>query len=410
MDPSPSSNLNLAHGIRPDLTPRHFSAEGPSKTSSEPIKGTSFESATKEKPQASSSPSLVLPPCPRMEYSRKYEDWYTIHGFESFNICPSCLDKIVLHTHLGKFFKLSPSRQSSVRTKCEFSSPWVRLAWLLTLKHNRQDLNLIQSLTEIADKEPDCPGASEAVGIMYGIQNDQGAFIPSFAICPLDKKNLETLFPSLIGAFTRFPSSVKVDRICTLRIDSKRFPKYLDVIVDIDDKAHSSASRGGTRKPDLQLLIDLAGSFAYKQECQRDHILLDQTWYFPPCMPELTVCEECFDEVIYPNIKRGSSVAERFNKVLQPLVPDMGGKSTCQLYSPRMRRVWEKSIRNDDWDYLKRKARARMEVENDLRAQQKDIQKMIQRGGGIYASAGGVDRERLKKELDRIALEWREWE
>jgi len=345
-----------------------------------------------------------------MEYSRKHDDWYTIHGFESFNICPSCLEKIVLHTHLGKFFKRSPPRQSSVRTRCDFGSPWVRLAWLLTLKHKRQDLDLVQGLTEIATSEPVCPGASEAVGIMYGIQNDQGAFIPSFAICPLDKRNLETLFPSLIGAFTRFPSSVKVDRICTLRMNSKRFPKYLDVLVDIDDKARSNASHGGKRTPDLKPLIDLASSFAYKQECQRDHILLDQTWYFPPAMPEMTVCEECFDEMIYPAIKRGSPVADHFNKVLQPLVPAMAGKSSCQLYSPRMKRVWERSIKNEDWEYLKRKVKERKEVEDDLRAQQKEIQKMLQRGGGIYAGAGGVDRERLKRELDRIELEWTEWE
>ena len=346
-----------------------------------------------------------------MEYSRKHDDWYTIHGLESINICPSCLEKIVLPTHLGKFFKRSPPRQSSVSARCEFGSPWVRLAWLLTRKHKRQDLGLIQGLAEIAANEPDCPGASEAVGIMYGIQNDQGAFIPSFAVCPLDKRNLETLFPSLIGAFTRFPASVKVDRICTLRMNSKRFPKYLDVIVDIDDKARSGASRGGaTRKPDLQPLIDLTGSFAYKQECQRDHILLDQTWHFPPSMPELTVCEECFDEIIYPAVKRGSPVAERFNMSLQPLPSAMGGKSTCQLYSPRMRRVWERSVKNEDWEYLKRKVRERREVEDDLRSQQKDIQKMLQRGGGIYAAPGGVDRERLKKKLDSIALVWADWE
>jgi len=316
----------------------------------------------------------------------------------------------VLPTHLGKFFKRSAPRQSSVRTRCDFGSPWVRLAWLLTLKHNRQDLDLIYDLTEIAASEPDCPGATEAVGIMYGIQNDQGAFIPSLAFCPLDKKNVETLFPSFIGAFTRFPSSVKVDRICTLRMNSKRFPKYLDILVNIDDKARSSGSRGATRKPDLQPLIDLADRFAYKQECQRDRILLDQTWYFPPSLPELIVCEECFDEVIYPAIKRGSPVAERFNKTLQPPVPAMADKSSCQLYSPRMRRVWEKSVKNEDWEYLKRRVRERREVESDLRARQKEIQRMLQKGGGIYAGAGRVDRERLKKELDSIESEWAEWE
>lgn len=399
--PKPSS--------RPDLPSRHSLAEGLPKAKAEPaVKGMSFETAPKKEPSSSSSspPLPVLPPCPRKDYSRRYDDWFTIQGFEAFDVCPSCLEDIVLPTSFHKHFKRTPSRSSSVRTKCDFSSPWIRLAWLLTIKRRRQDLDLLYGISKAAATEPECPGNTEAVGIMYGIPLENGAFLPSFALCPADRKNLETLFPSLVGCFTRFPSSIKIDKICALHSNSKRFPTYLDVLVDIDEKAHST----GKTKADVTPLIELAKSFAYKQECQRDKILTDQTWHFPPSLPELTVCEECFDELIYPHTKKGPSIADKFNRTLQPLHPSLSDKSTCQLYSARMRRVWERSVEKGDWEYLKRKGRERRQVESELRAQQVEIMKMLNRGGGVYAGAGGVDRERLKKELDRIELEWSEWE
>lgn len=394
---------------RPELPSRHSLAEGLPKAKAEPvIKGVSFEPTPKKESLSSSSSSQlpVLPPCPRKDYSRKYDDWYTVQGFEAFHVCPSCLEDIVLPTSFHKYFKRSPSRPSSVRTKCDFGSPWIRLAWLLTTKRRRQDLDLLYGISKAAATEPECPGATEATGTMYGIPLENGAFLPSFALCPTDKKNVETLFPSLVGCFTRFPSSVKVDKICALRTSSKRFATYLDVLVDVDEKAQGSAKA----KADLAPLVELAKGFAYKQECQRDRILVDQTWHFPPGLPELTVCEECFDELVYPHIKKGPSIADKFNRTLQPLHPTLSDKSTCQLYSARMRRVWERSVEKGDWEYLKRKVRERRQVENELREQQVEIMKMLNRGGGVYAGAGGVDRERLKKELDRIELEWSEWE
>lgn len=404
--PKPSS--------RPELPSRHSLAEGLPKAKAEPAvkgvssvnKGVAFDPTPKKESSSSDLPLPVLPPCPRQDYSRKYDDWYTIQGFEAFDVCPSCLDDIVLPTPFRKLFKRTPSRPSATKTKCDFGSPWIRLAWLLTIKRGRQDLEMLYGISTVAATEAPCPGAAESVGPMYGIPLENGAFLPSFALCPADKKNLETLFPSLTGAFTRFPSSIKIDKVCALRSGSKRFPKYLDVLVDIDEKAAIT----GKPKADLTPLIDLAKSYAYKQECQRDRILVDQTWHFPPSLPELTVCEECFDDLIYPHMKKGPSIADKFNRTLQPLAPGLSDKSTCQLYSLRMRRVWERSVEKGDWEYLKRKVRERREVEAELRAQQQEIMKMLNRGGGVYAGVGGVDRERLKRELDRIEMEWGEWE
>jgi hypothetical protein len=376
---------------------------------------TSYQSTVPSQTTTTSTITVVptiLPPCPRKEYSSKYDDWYTLDGASSFVVCPHCLDEIVRPTAFRGYFKRALSRPATVRTRCDFGSPWTRLAWLLTLKRQRQDLDLIYALAAIANIEPKCPGAREAVGTWYGLRDQSGQFISKFAICSFDLKSLETLFPSLLGAFTRLPESgnLRNARICSLRTESRRWKMYLDLIVAIDDKARASSRVSAL--PDLKPLYDLLDSHAYKSECQRDRIVLDQTWHFMPTLPDLTICEECYDQTVWPVIKSGSDLAERFNRVLMPVPPtatrQFEGGASCQLYSPRMRRVWERAVRYGDdegFRYLIRKVRERKDVHQDLLLQQVNINKrLLDRGNS------GVDKEWLRRELDRIEEEWSEWE
>jgi len=369
------------------------------------MKGVPFDAVPKKEHSPSTPDLPVLPPCPRKGSSRKYDDWYTIQGCDTFNACPSCVEEIVLPSPFRAHFKRAPARPPTARTTCDFSSPWTRLAWLLTLKEQHSDLSLLKSLSLAAATEPECPGAAESAGVMYGIALESGAFLPSFALCPADRRNAETLFPALAGAFARVPAAVKIERVCALRAASKRLPRYLDALVAA---AAASAAAG---RADLAPLADVARALAYTQECGRDRMVADGAWHFPAALPELTVCEECFDEVVRPRLRRGPSLADRFCASLQPLPPPGARRASCQLYSGRMRRVWERAADKADWEYLKRKVRERRKVEDELREQQQAIMVMLTtKGGGLYAGGGGVDKERLKKELDRIELEWADWE
>jgi hypothetical protein len=354
----------------------------------------------------------VLPSCPRKEYSSKHDDWYILDGAPSFDICPHCLDEIVRPTSFRGYFKRASSRPATVRTRCDFGSPWIRLAWLLTLKRQRHDLDLIYALVAIAKNEPECPKAREAAGTWFGLKDQSGQFIPKFAICSSDLKSLEALFPSLIETFTRLPESGNRPnaRICSLRTDSARWNTYLDLIVTIDDKARASSCVSAL--PDLKPLCNLLYSQAYKPECQRDRIILDQTWHFMPTFPDFTICEECYDQAVWPMVKSGSELAVRFNRVLMPVPPSatrqFEGGTSCQLYSPRMRRIWERAVKYGDdegFRYLVRKVRERKDVHQDLMQQQANINKRL-----LDRSNSGVDKERLRRELDRIEKEWSEWE
>lgn len=362
-----------------------------------------------------SAPSTVtvvpatLSPCPRKEYSSKYDDWYTLDGVPSFDVCPHCIDEIVRPTAFRSYFKRAMSRPANIRTRCDFGSPWIRLAWLLTLKRQRKDLDLVYALAVISDKEPECPGTRECHGKWYGLRGEGRTFRPNFALCSADIQSLEALFPSLLGTFVRLPDSESrpILRTCSLRIESQRWNQYLDLIVAIDEKARAGRVM---IPPILTPLENLLDTHAYKMECQRDRIILDQAWHFIPTLPDFTVCEECFDSIVLPAVDSGdSALANRFHKVLMPLPPSatrgFEGGASCQLYSPRMRRVWDRAVRygsDEGHRYLARKIRERKDVHQELLMRQVDIHKRL--------GERGVDKDRLRRELERIEREWREWE
>jgi hypothetical protein len=406
-----STSYTSRSNISQKPEPRSSIAEPTPKPRLEPIQASSTSTTTKKETR-SPTPSVppLLPPCPRKEYSRNYDDWYTLEGNSDFDVCPSCLDEIIRPTQFRAYFKRAAPRSSSVRTRCDFGSPWTRLAWLLTLKSRRRDPDLIYALAAIIGSESECPGELEAMGNWYGVKDQYGSLLPGFTICQRDQRCLEALFPSLIGIFARLPSSgsVRPAAICSLRTNSRRFPIYLDHLVEIDDKARSQA----LTTPNLKPLVDLIRSHVYKPECTRDRLVLDRTWHYMPSFPSLTVCEECYDDTVWPAMKQNSELANRFNRMLMPLPPAYESSAcSCQLYSPRMRRVWDRAVRYGDdegFAYLTRKVMERKEMESNLRRKQNEINRLLDKSSNGYSH--GVDREWLKKELKAIEQDWLDWE
>ncbi|KIW06262.1 uncharacterized protein PV09_02734 [Verruconis gallopava] len=375
----------------------------------------SVSSASRDSDNANTSLTMPksLPVCPRMEYSKAYDDWYTLKEDSSFDICPTCLEGIIRKTPFRSEFVPARRRGASVRTRCDFGSPWVRLAWLLTIKRQRKDLELIYALSAISSVDSPCPDTKEGNGPWYGLLSTDGQFIPGFAICSCDTKYIEACFPSLIGLFTRIPDSLsgRDANICSMRISSKRFPTYLDLLEDIDEEARFVPLESAKS---LQRLIRVVGAEMPKKKCTRDSLLYEATWYYMPLLPEFTVCEECFDEVIWPSVKQGSQLADRFNKVLKPLPAGVAVEgASCQVYSTRMRRVWERAVKYGEKDgmiYLARKVRERKEVEDDLRRHQKEIARLLDRSKKLGGPTAATDKERLKRELENIEREWADWE
>jgi len=198
-----------------------------------------------------------MPSCPRTAFTRGRTDWLTLPQCPSFDICPSCFSSIIAPTEFRDLFVPAAHRPPETEVLCDFgSSPWYRIAWLLTLKEKRRDLKLFHGLANIAAKAQPCLGKHVAVRQWYSIIDPKTrAPIPGFNVCNSCVKSVETLLPALRGIF------IKVDaaepKICSLRFDSKRFIQYFDSLEIAADRADYSDI-----DPDLGDFASLARTLA----------------------------------------------------------------------------------------------------------------------------------------------------
>jgi hypothetical protein len=56
----------------------------------------------------------------------------------------------------------------------------------------------------------------------------------------------------------------------------------------------------------MRRFADHARKMASTRECSMDDMVLGQAWHIMPRLPQFTVCEECYDEVVWPLIDAGS--------------------------------------------------------------------------------------------------------
>lgn len=106
----------------------------------------------------------------------------------------------------------------------------------------------------------------------------------------------------------------------------------------------------------------LAKRFVATPPCSGDKEVFDSRWYSIAQLPELSVCAECFEEVVRPEAERRRAIAAMF--ALGREVP----VGNCGMHSRRMREVFREAVRKDDYVLLARAARERREKEvNRLR-------------------------------------------
>ncbi|KAG0648616.1 hypothetical protein D0Z07_5306 [Hyphodiscus hymeniophilus] len=334
-----------------------------------------------------------LPSCPRTTFTRGRNDWLTLPQCPSFDICPSCFNSTIAPTEFRHHFVQAPPRPSSMEVLCDFgSSPWYRIAWLLTLKDRRRDLKLFYGLAHIANTTPPCLGKHDAVRQWHSIIDPKTrAPIQNFDVCYSCVKSIETLLPPIRGIFVRTDGhgSQGLGRVCDLRFDSKRFIQYFDALETTADQADDD-----DETPDTRSLASLVRRFAMIDECQRDTELVDARWHIITQLPEFTVCEECFDEYVWPELDEGKAIPAMFNKK-QQILP----RASCQLYSERMRAVFSMAVDGNDYKLLASKARERKTVELAYRANLESMKRQLKSNPQV---AG--------REIERITAEWRKWE
>ncbi|CAF9932997.1 MAG: hypothetical protein HETSPECPRED_008511 [Heterodermia speciosa] len=341
---------------------------------------------------------VSLPPCPRPNPVAGLDDWYTLAGGpSSFSICPTCRNTIISAGH-GHHLKPKTRHAADQHLRCDMSTPWVRSAYTSILMKRRADIDPVLTLAEIIAHERPCPGKTEDHRDWYRLLDPSTQrSVHDFQICPSCIHQLETVLPSLRGMFHRSRSQHPVARTCSLRSDSSRFGPYFNALEDLARHPQPADEQPHSRHPPHphRAFIDLATRFADLQECSRDDMLLGQDWYFMPALREFTVCEECYEAVVWPLILQHNALACEFKRHAKAVAPENVGVS-CQLYSARMRRVWREACERGDGEGLRREVLRRWGVERELQARSREV-----RGWGW---------EERGREMGRIVEEWRRWE
>ncbi|ROT39312.1 hypothetical protein SODALDRAFT_294704 [Sodiomyces alkalinus F11] len=341
---------------------------------------------------ASRGGTAPIPDCPRRKGVTGKADWLSLPRCDHFDICPDCYMAVFAETPYRNEFVPTLFRPMDRPIRCDFgSSPWYRIAWLLTLKEGYPDLRLFHLITNVAHNQP-CPGNREAVRIWYSVVDPYSqTTVPDFTVCYECAKTIEVLLPNLTGIFVpQQTPAVPTWGTCAMYFHPKRrrFVLYFDAMETTSDKALATNS-----PPNISALARTMERLSLFTECTEDRPVTDKGWHIMQHIPEFTVCGECFDEVVRPRLEDNNPIARNF--YMQPQRLPVG---TCQLYSSRMRDVFRKACRRNDVDYLEAKVLERQRAWADIR---NEMARLDQHGQNDAWT---------KREVDKLIDEWKSWE
>ncbi|KAL2853260.1 hypothetical protein BJY01DRAFT_78467 [Aspergillus pseudoustus] len=342
----------------------------------------------------SSSPNagLTLSPCPRSVPVAGYQDWHTIDGLTHLDICPSCV-KQMRKTIFRDRLMLSAPKSRNEPVRCAMSEPWTRLAWMQTLKKKLDKLNILLDITSTPPGGKTCTGRIISDQYWYRIIDpDTGVYLPQFNICSTCVRNIRLLMPAHRETFER--CETPQERVCDFVVDSPRFIRYIDAL----DLAANRAEQDD-RTPDLNEFLAYARRKVVLRDCRRSRLILN-TWHYMPQLPEFTVCEDCYDDIVWPLCKARHPIAREFSTVPRLLPGDKSSsrEASCQLYSPRIRAKFNDAVRRDDLQFIKWMALTRFDAEHRFRDLQDELLEDQDRG---YDRSGD-----LRKNLE----DWKRYE
>lgn len=333
----------------------------------------------------------TLPDCPRQEPVAGKVDWLTL-PHTSFNICPTCYDNVFSESDYRTHFK-PMLRPTDVAISCDFgSSPWYRIAWLLTVKDQMPDLRLFQQLYNVgsaSNREP-CPGAKKATRSWLTVKDPYTRRpVPEFAVCYQCARSVELLLPNLTGVFEPLDSRPKQEA-CALHFTPEReeFVMFFDALETTSDKALSGKQPPNTDDLARKLWLLTAGA-----ACREDSPVRDGYWHTMQFLPQFTVCSKCFENVVKPKLGDGNVIARNFYMRAQRLP-----SATCQLYSSRMRDIFKRSCRRNDPKYLEEKVVERRRIEKDI------YDKLVKLDGANVSSSW------KEGQVEKLVDEWKKWE
>jgi len=335
-----------------------------------------------QRPVASNMPGSTpaatpeIPPfadCPRSQYATGHQDWYMISGpqqFPNFDICPTCFDTSIKPTAYARFFSRSPPKPETMATQCDFSNLWVHIAWVWLFSQSAPDVSLLGMITAIQVPEGPCPNSQAeqagekptATRRWFCLPNPRtGALIEDLTICSHCVAHIETILPPMRGVFGAAAGGASCPATCDLMVpNSQRSLSYIDQIVEVAEKTLK------TGYLDLTPAAEYIEKYALLPECPKNNTVKNVGCYsMPSSVPEFTVCQECYTEVILSEVQNEAPLAKLAKQVsTAPSIPPDG--FSCQLYSPRTRQFWQDSLTTGDAGLLRQKVTERKQKQMEL--------------------------------------------
>ena len=366
--------------------------DNPPKRSSSSQPSSSRTTETVQRP--SSAAGLCISPCPRSIPAAGHQDWYTLKGLTHLDICPSCMNQIG-HSRFHDFFVPSLPKPQNQKTRCAFANPWTRLAWAQMIKKKHDSLEMLYQMTRPPPGSRPCTGRIVTDQTWHRIIDpDTGTYLPRFQICSSCARNVRILMPSHRDTF---PASAEPqERVCDFVTTSPRFVRFIDLL----DSAAARAEEDPTRRPDPREFLAYARRKTAFRDCRRDRPTLS-TWHYIPSLPELSVCEDCYDEVVWPLARAHYPIARMFSTSMRLLPgdgPSRCREASCQLYSGRMRARFRDAVAKEDFGALKAIALRRFEAERRFKDRREELLDAEKRGYNC------------DEELRKAVEEWRRWE
>lgn len=351
------------------------------------------------------------PSCPRSEAARGYDDWYTLKDAPNMNVCPDCFKSTFADTSFERYFS-RVAQGTNVRIRCDFASSWMRLAWRLTHLEQRRDLVLLQQLARLHAAGHQCPGEKDSLLQWHAVSDKRGRQLKHFDVCPADVRRIQILMPIMSGILEPSERSAGHKRQCDLHEKSPRHDAYLERLAEVYEEAHLQR-----RKADVERFVELARRKTELRECERGRVIENGQWYFIPELPAFTVCEDCHHSLIVPAHERGSQIAAWFNRTAKYVRDDKprdarkdeAAAASCQLWSPRMRRVLKRATDRNDYEYLEQRAVERKLVEDGYHMRRNALKRDLRRESGHDAQSVQAVAE-LEEKLEDEERYWRKWQ
>ncbi|KAK3990919.1 hypothetical protein QBC44DRAFT_238088 [Cladorrhinum sp. PSN332] len=352
-------------------------------------------------PLASASQIPGIPaPCPRIIPSAQYHDYFTLSQSPNFRVCPTCFNSQVRSTPFASHFVQAQPVQYPIR--CDLSRFWVKVAGACLLTSPRKyEIEILARVAAVRSQDGPCPNSSLTLqGQQPVIQRRQWFTLQEaqgWTVCGECVLSMGEIWPELKGAWQSTHGQGSCGLVTSERYDDKNTMETLKPLLSSDDGVNALLTH---LRENLPILDGQCPRNRLSPPTLRCHII--------PSLPDFTVCEACFNEVIKPSTQQNLSLALQFSIVPQPVQ----GRFSCQLYSPRMRQIWQQTSQQNDLNTLRAKVNERKTKERELemkkmQLKQKAAQLKMQAETQehLAANAMRVETQRLNNQAAMLKLE-----